>query len=120
MDPRRCMLYCSILVAPISKSILNKGMMQLNEVVQQFGIEATCITPYGSGLINRTWIVTSPNQEFILQQINTAVFKNPEDIAFNIRLIADHLKEYHPEYLFISPLQTVDGREMVVDSEKYF
>ncbi len=84
-------------------------------------IESLKIEAFGSGLINHTWRVITPNQVYILQRINHAVFKNPEDIAANISLIANHLGELYREYLFVSPTKTAVGEEMVVlENEGYF
>lgn len=60
------------------------------------------VRPIGNGLIHKTWYVnTADGQEFILQQMNTAVFKRPDHIAENMRLMGDYLKANHPGYLFI-------------------
>ncbi len=88
-------------------------------VLQQFGFieNEFSLQPHGSGLINTTWVVemTGTGEKFILQKVNAAIFKNPADIAFNIRQIADYLKQHHPDYLFVAPVKTVDGREMVTE-----
>ncbi len=79
--------------------------MDLNNILQKFGLENYSIRSFGNGLINNTWIVEndSHEKEFILQKINQNVFKTPQDIAFNIRLMADYLKHQHPTYLFTPP-----------------
>jgi Ser/Thr protein kinase RdoA (MazF antagonist) len=84
-------------------------------VLSAYGLKAELfeITAFGAGLINHTWRVKGAAQDFILQRVNDDVFKNPEDIEENIRLIADYLKQHHPGYLFVAPVQTVDKREMV-------
>ena len=75
-------------------------------VLQQFGFTESDYTlhQYGSGLINDTWLVEIKKtaEKFILQKINHTVFRSPEDIAFNIRLIGDHMKKFHPDYLFVA------------------
>ena len=38
---------------------------------------------------------------------NQQIFKKPDDIAFNIRLIDHYLKGHFPDYLFVSPLITI-------------
>ena len=48
---------------------------------------------FGSGLINHTWKVTTPDKQYILQKVNHTVFEKPDSIAQNIRLIADYLKQ---------------------------
>lgn len=69
-----------------------------------------------NGLINTTWKITTDSQSFILQRVNDAVFVRPYDIAFNIRTIDRYLKEYHPDYRFVSPIMTLEGEELVHDT----
>jgi Ser/Thr protein kinase RdoA (MazF antagonist) len=78
-----------------------------------FSISARSVTPFGSGLINHTWKVTTPEGDFILQRINHAVFKDPGAIAFNLEEIGQYLNEVHPEYLFTRPMSTADGRNLI-------
>ncbi|MEJ7671260.1 MAG: hypothetical protein WKF59_00680 [Chitinophagaceae bacterium] len=63
--------------------------MDLNNILHKFGLENYFVKPFGNGLINNTWIVENSKggKEFILQKINQNIFKSPQDIAFNIRLI---------------------------------
>ncbi len=87
----------------------------MRNILLQYGIdENECIVkPLGNGLINLTWLVKSGEQQFVLQKINHKIFKRPEDIAFNIRLIADYLEKNFSSYLFVSPCVTIDGKETV-------
>ncbi len=83
--------------------------------------EVLKIRAFGSGLINKTWRVTTAQGDYILQRLNTEVFKNPEAIEHNISIVSAHLKKYHPDYLFVSPVKTKDGREQVcVENLGYF
>lgn len=76
---------------------------------------------FGRGLINNTWKVSTAGQDFILQQINNTVFENPENIADNIRLIADYFKQHHSGYCFIAPITSNTGEEMLyVKNRNYF
>ncbi|HET7119329.1 MAG TPA: aminoglycoside phosphotransferase family protein, partial [Hanamia sp.] len=70
------------------------------------------VEPINTGLINSTWFVKNSHQSFILQKVNDNVFKNPEAIASNVRLIADYLGRHNPGYLFASPIQTKSHEEM--------
>ncbi len=94
----------------------------LNNILQKFGLENYSVRLFGNGLINTTWIVAndSHEKEFILQKINQNVFKSPQDIAFNIRLISDHLQHQHPTYLFTSAIQSIDGKDLIQSNEEYF
>jgi len=86
-----------------------------------FKQDETNVEPFGKGLINTTWKVTTAGNVFILQRVNDAVFKRPGDIAHNINLIKDYLAHHHPEYKFVAPLPSVQGDEMVHSKgEGYF
>lgn len=102
----------------------------LHEILSRYGFNAKemGILPFGTGLINRTWRVArkpaagkqgagkqgaGKQEEFILQRINDQVFKTPEDIAHNVTEVADYLHKTHPGYLFVSPITTTDGKNMV-------
>lgn len=95
----------------------------LNEVLKKFGFtDNAVIKSFGSGLINNTWVISENGtiEKFILQRINQNIFKFPGDIAFNIRLITEYLKDNHPEYLFPAPVQSIDGRDLVRTDAGYF
>lgn len=99
--------------------------MNTSSILKTFGLDTdNCeLKPLGDGLINTTWVVneTSTNKAFVLQQVNDKVFKRPEDIASNIRLISDYLSENYPDYLFTSPVKTLDNSDLVKDAEgRYF
>lgn len=98
-------------------------MIPGNEVLSAYGLDVKDVTiaPIHNGLINSTWQIKNSHSHFILQKINHSVFKDPEAIASNIRLIANHLSEHHPGYFFAAPIQTVDHKEIkVIASGGYF
>jgi thiamine kinase-like enzyme len=92
------------------------------KILNEFGIEPNAsVKPFGSGLINNTWLISGNGNKFILQRINQHVFKDPFDIATNIHLICDHFKNQHPGYLFPCPRKTVAGEDMAfIEHEGYF
>ncbi len=87
----------------------------LPQLLQAYGFseQTAAITSFGSGLINHTWKVTTPEGDFILQRINHAVFKEPEAIAFNLELIGEYLEQTHPDYLFTRPMTSTDGSNLI-------
>ena len=91
-------------------------------IFKEFGINAhASVKPFGSGLINNTWLISESENDLILQRINHNVFKQPFDIATNIRLIGEYLKAQHPDYLFICPRKTITGDDMIfIKNEGYF
>jgi Ser/Thr protein kinase RdoA (MazF antagonist) len=79
------------------------------------------VESFGSGLINRTWKITTPDREYILQKLNHAVFEKPDSIAHNIKLIADYLKLHYPGYRFVAPLASSEGHDMIhLKNEGFF
>lgn len=77
--------------------------------------------PFGTGLINHTWMVSAGEKKFILQRINQQVFKTPADIAANIRMIGNYLKENFPGYLFVTAEKTLQQQDIVFDQQEgYF
>ena len=84
--------------------------------------ENQCVVKlFGNGLINNTWKITQGDSEYILQRINQNVFKKPLDIIENIRKLSVYFKEFHPGYLFVAPLLTLNREDFIFDGEKgYF
>jgi len=95
----------------------------LTDVLSYFSLRETdCkVEPYGNGLINRTWLVSCKNKNYILQRVNDRIFRQPWDIAHNIRAVGDYLKSLYPDYLFVLPVQTtVSGKDMVENENGFF
>ena len=92
-------------------------------ILNAYGINTaqSIVEPLTSGLINSTWKVTSGDKHYILQRINDQVFKKPFDVAENIRMIDDYLKENSPNYLFVSPVRNLRGDDIYYDKDQgYF
>ena len=54
---------------------------------------STCV-PFGGGHINDTYMFSSNGstpEKYIIQAVNTNVFKNPEQIMDNIRMVSEHI-----------------------------
>jgi Ser/Thr protein kinase RdoA (MazF antagonist) len=87
----------------------------LQSVLPAYGLKekSLALEAFGSGLINHTWKVTTPDSAYILQKVNGNVFENPENIAHNIKLIAAYLRQHHPHYHFVAPLRSGNGEEMI-------
>ena len=61
----------------------------LTNILAQFDIESD-IMPYGNGHINDTYLCEP--LRYILQRINTTIFKDPDGLMDNIQNVTDHLK----------------------------
>lgn len=94
----------------------------LQQISEAYGMQeaALSITPFGSGLIHKTWKVTDGDQVFILQQINHKVFHDPYAIAENIEQVARYLREHHPTYLFVAPIPTKTKEQVLYSEEKCY
>ena len=53
--------------------------------------ETTQSSTISSGHINSTWLLTHFDQRFIVQKLNTHVFKHPAQLVSNAQLIEQHL-----------------------------
>jgi hypothetical protein len=90
-----------------------KLTMVPNTILAQYGLAAADIAPLGMGLINATWLATQPDgQQLVLQRINGQVFRQPQDIGFNIGQLGAYFQQHFPQYLFTQPVNTLDGNNM--------
>jgi len=95
----------------------------LNNILSHFGLNPPDyqIQAFGSGLINHTFKVSGKGEEYILQQINSDVFKFPEYIANNLALIQSYLNKLYPKYLFVGAIPSITGDFLVKSSPgKYY
>lgn len=93
-------------------------MMQV--LFDQFGWEEAVATPLNQGLINQTFEVKTKQGEFIVQQINTEVFKDPFAIDGNIQAIGAYLTAHKPDYLFTHLVPTLKGETLIDWEGKYY
>lgn len=97
---------------------------KLQSVAEAYNLPgaSVAIIPFGSGLINHTWMIDAGNeQKFILQKLNQTIFKSPEAIAQNISCISNYLQQHHPDYLFVTPKNTKNRKELFfLEGEGYF
>ncbi len=90
--------------------------MELNdEILSAYNLRMNdlYIEPIQNGLINATWRINNSHNSYILQKVNHQIFKTPESISSNVRMVADYLFKHEPTYFFVSPVQTKNGEEMV-------
>lgn len=91
-------------------------MADLKHIAGQFNIGANVVSvaPIGNGLINDTYLVATGSGRFILQKINTHVFRSPEQLMHNIKAVTEFMQ---------SPLQVImtrDGRPFAVTPEGHW
>lgn len=61
----------------------------MKEIANQFDLkgEILSIEPFGNGHINRTFLVKTTDANYVLQGINGNIFKTPDSIISNIKLL---------------------------------
>ena len=74
-------------------------IIDINKTLNAFSKFDTNVTvvgcaPYGNGHINDTFLVTGDTKRYILQSINSNVFKKPDQVMHNISLVTSFLKEH--------------------------
>ncbi|MHB8622822.1 MAG: phosphotransferase enzyme family protein [Sulfuricaulis sp.] len=90
----------------------------------QLGAQIRDIRPYGQGLINDTFVVsTETGHRAILQRINQHAFPHPEHIMENLRTLTDHIRHRHSsnktaarKLLLPEIYTTYSGNDFAVDT----
>lgn len=105
---------------------------QLTSICAQFlptygEVHATVLS---GGIINQTYLVEasseaseaqeSPPPSFILQKLNSTVFKDPEKVTRNIQIVADHFQRQHPSETYLKVIPSVDGELGVSTADGHF
>ena len=76
----------------------------LKRIVEYFNIEGAVMNavPTGNGHINDTYLIVTDSGRYILQRINTHVFRSPDQLMHNIKAVTDYMR---------SRLQVITTRE---------
>lgn len=96
----------------------------IKEIISNFPFEGEFkkITPISEGLINTTYKIEFSCNSYIMQKINTNVFKNPDELMSNISSVTEYLSEKmslngeNPERQTLKFLKTNDGQLYFTDS----
>ncbi len=92
--------------------------MELNEIVNTFiGTNNYKLTPITDGLINTTYLLEDKdrNKRFILQKINSHVFKQPEVIVNNHLMINEILRTNDYHFQIIEPIPSLTHSFLIED-----
>jgi len=93
-------------------------MMQT--IFDQYGWGNANAIPLTQGLINQTFAVHSVQGDFILQNINTQVFKDPFAIDHNIKAIGKYYNTNQPDQLFTHLVPNSRGETLIEWEGKYY
>ena len=95
----------------------------INEVLSKYFSEPVLnYHSYGNGHINDTFLVETENGKYVLQRMNTSVFKNPGALMQNIVGVTEHIRRkvltlgMDPAKATVSVVLTFDGASFCTDS----
>ena len=91
---------------------------QLNDILDQFKFSGEVLScqPYGDGHINDTYKVETTQEKYILQRINTNVFKDVVALMSNVSQVLNHAKAQiekeggNPLREALTLIETIDGK----------
>ena len=96
--------------------------MSHTEILSKFKISESVIScePYGNGHINSTFLVTTvTGKKYILQALNTNVFKKPDEVMSNIYKVTEHLRAREGDARKVMAVVTLkDGGLLYRDGDK--
>lgn len=100
---------------------INKVCGDLMEsVLRNFKIEQNerQIRPYQNGLVNKTYLVTTNEKKYILQKINNAVFKRPDEVMNNIFKVTKTLEKQNK--ISLKLIKTTDNKNLLFKDGSYY
>ena len=112
---------------PVSGPEQNDMYEKLNQVGEAFRLPGKLYAydTIKNGNINSTYKVTyrmegGALKSYVVQKINTNVFRNPEDIMENIDRVTSHMREHYPEEVTLHFHHTADGKNYLYDEDNSF
>lgn len=98
----------------IINNLKYKGMVIMQDILEKFALASNVVhcKPYGNGHINKTYdVLCKDGSRYVLQGINSDVFKNVPELMKNIELILAHLKDnINSDEKVLSLVPTLDGK----------
>lgn len=105
----------------------NNSSVNVNDAIKAFDFEGNLVDfrPFGNGHINDTYLIRfrskGKTKKYILQRINHAVFKNPEQVMSNVIGVTEYLREEiiknggDPERETLNVIKTIDNKAFYID-----
>lgn len=89
-------------------------------IQKRYGWKKAFFLPVASGLINHTFKVEADGHIYLLQEVNSQVFRHPEQIDANLNMLAGYLAQQAPGYLFTAPVKTSQGQSLIILDGHYY
>lgn len=108
--------------------IENPACAKIVEAIAQFDLEGKLVDqhPYGNGHINDTFLITyetsKGNRKYILQRMNHAIFKKPQQLMENVVNVTEYLRRVikeqggDPDRETLNVIKTRNGENYYEDS----
>ncbi|MBT8393549.1 MAG: phosphotransferase [Bacteroidia bacterium] len=93
-------------------------MKSIHHLLNQFNIKSDVVhaSELNSGFINDTYLVTTRSgSQYVLQRINSVVFKDVENVIANKVLISEHLHNSNSKYQTVRFIKTYEGVPFLKD-----
>ncbi len=101
-------------------------MKKINAIISRFKVvgQVIDVKPYGNGLINGTYLITcfdgDNKNRYILQMINSNVFKKPDQVMENILKVTEYLrKKVETSREVLTVVHTLDDGCCCYDKENH-
>lgn len=96
--------------------------MITEKIYNNFNIQGSLINInfYGDGHINDTFLIETNKKKYILQKINSKVFKKPHKLMKNFSLITKWLEDNDKDYNGIKLIKTKKGKMYLKKDKKYY
>lgn len=93
---------------------------KLLSIFNRFNVEGEAyeIVPFGNGLINKSFLVKTDVKDYMLQGINSYVFRNVDSLMRNIYIVTRHLREKGKVTLHVR--KTINYKIYVDDGGMYY
>jgi len=95
----------------------------VKNICEQFNIDSKIdtVSELNSGFINDTYLATTASgNQYVLQRINTIVFKDVENVIANKVLISEHLSNSKSKYKAVRFIKTCNNKPYYKDSKSNY
>ena len=96
--------------------------MDILDIALNFDLEGDIINikENSNGLINKTYIVITTCNKYIIQKLNNVVFSKPELVMKNINIVIQHLKKHKKECEMLGLINTTNGNYFLVKNGDFY
>lgn len=93
---------------------------KLLNIVKKFNTngEVKNIRAFGNGLINKTYLVETENEKYMLQYINSYAFKNVDALMRNIYIVTNHLS--NKGICTLEVIKTINNKIYVEEENSFY